>query len=173
MKVNEDALRETEDSVGQRYRFWLLDNGHRHDAVEAILAERGYDPHLAHVSLGALERWLARPDWETLLDSYARCVRIARDQQATRAIQKGLLCEPAEVALYEAYARVAPAVIATPSVDTFLGALLELKPAIARFFDEVLVMDQDQAVRNNRLALMQAIRSLADGIVDLTVMEGF
>jgi glycyl-tRNA synthetase len=171
--VTEEALRAALDYVVQRYRYWLLDSGHRYDAVDAILAERGYDPYLAQSSLQVLEQWLARPDWQELLDSYARCVRISRDQASLLAVQKGLLREPAEVALYQAYVGVAPAVKAAPGVDTFLGAMVELKPAITRFFDQVLVMDQDLAVRHNRLGLMQAIRGLADGIVDLTVMEGF
>jgi glycyl-tRNA synthetase beta subunit len=46
-------------------------------------------------------------------------------------------------------------------------------PAITTFFIDVLVMDEDMAVRNNRLALLQHIASLPKGIVDLSYLEGF
>ena len=50
-----------------------------------------------------------------------------------------------------------------------LHALVSFKPAIERFFTDVLVMAEDPAVRRNRLGLLQSIRELADGIVDLAM----
>jgi glycyl-tRNA synthetase beta subunit len=44
---------------------------------------------------------------------------------------------------------------------------------INTFFDEVLVMTEDKALRENRLALLQHIAGLTEGIVDLTKVEGF
>jgi glycyl-tRNA synthetase len=46
-------------------------------------------------------------------------------------------------------------------------------PAINRFFDDVLVMAEDRALRENRLALLQRIAALTSGIADLQVLEGF
>ena len=60
-----------------------------------------------------------------------------------------------------------------PSVEALFVALETMMPAIRRFFDDVLVMDKDPVLKQNRLALLQAIGSLTEGIVDLTVMEGF
>lgn len=171
--VSEEALRQVYDYILQRYRNWLLDAGHRYDVVDAVLAERGYDPALAYQTLLALEAWVARPDWGELLDSYARCVRITRSDPYVHAVDHTLLREPAEVALYERYEAVAPRVQAQPSIETLMEALVELKPYISRFFEDVLVMTEDEALRNNRLGLLQAISRLADGIADLTVMEGF
>jgi glycyl-tRNA synthetase beta chain len=48
-----------------------------------------------------------------------------------------------------------------------------LRPAISRFFDDVLVMDEDTAVRENRLALLQQIANLTTGLADLSELEGF
>jgi len=59
------------------------------------------------------------------------------------------------------------------TVDALFEALVRLRPAITAFFDQVLVMAEDPAVRNNRLGLLQAIGALSEGIVDLTQMEGF
>jgi glycyl-tRNA synthetase beta subunit len=46
-------------------------------------------------------------------------------------------------------------------------------PEITQFFDDVLVMDKDDKVKNNRLALLQRIAVLADGVADLSALEGF
>jgi glycyl-tRNA synthetase len=46
-------------------------------------------------------------------------------------------------------------------------------PAINEFFDKVLVMAEAKSVKENRLGLLQRIASLADGIADLSKLEGF
>ena len=55
----------------------------------------------------------------------------------------------------------------------FIAGLRRLEPAITRFFEAVLVMDEDLTVRANRLALLQHIADLARGIADLSELEGF
>jgi glycyl-tRNA synthetase beta subunit len=46
-------------------------------------------------------------------------------------------------------------------------------PAVDKFFDEVLVMDEDKTARENRLGLLQRIAALADGVADMSKLEGF
>jgi glycyl-tRNA synthetase beta subunit len=58
-------------------------------------------------------------------------------------------------------------------VDEFFGALLPMIPAISGFFDSVLVMAEDAAVRANRLGLLQRIAGLARGVADFSKLEGF
>ena len=58
-------------------------------------------------------------------------------------------------------------------MDDFLTAFLPMIPAVNVFFDQVLVMAEDPKLRENRLGLLQRIVSLAEGIVDLSKMEGF
>ena len=60
-----------------------------------------------------------------------------------------------------------------PTVDDFLGGFLPMIPAINAFFDKVLVMAEDRAVRENRLGLLQKIAALPHGIADLSRLEGF
>ncbi len=59
------------------------------------------------------------------------------------------------------------------SVDELLTVVEKLIPSINTFFDKVLVMADDPAVRANRLALLQRVAALADGIADLGKLEGF
>jgi glycyl-tRNA synthetase beta subunit len=54
-----------------------------------------------------------------------------------------------------------------------VAALRGQVPAITTIFIDVLVMDEDMALRNNRLALLQHIASLPKGLADLSYLEGF
>ena len=59
------------------------------------------------------------------------------------------------------------------TVPAFVSALSDAEPAITSFFDGVLVMDDDEAIRQNRVALVQRVVALADGLADLSFLEGF
>jgi glycyl-tRNA synthetase beta subunit len=86
-------------------------------------------------------------------------------------VNESLLTEPAERGLYDAFQ--SSAVHRPSSVDEFLTTVVTLIPAINTFFDKVLVMAEARSVKENRLGLLQRIASLADGIVDLSKLEGF
>jgi glycyl-tRNA synthetase len=167
------VLNEVYDYVLRRYRGYLLDRGYRYDLVDAVLNERGYDLYLAYETLNALTKWGAREDWQALLDSYARCVRITRDQASVHPIQPDRFVEPAALSLYDAYSKARREVQEAQTLDSLMMAIEQLKPAITRFFEDVLVMDKEPTLRNNRLALLKGIGALAEGIVDLSVVEGF
>ena len=173
VKVDEGLLAEVLAFVTRRYRGYLLDEGFRYDMVDAVLKEQAHDPHLAFETLQGFIPWTEREDWQELLDTYARCVRITRSEDAAHAVHREGMIEPDTMALYQAYRQAAERLDKRRTVDEFFGALEELKPHIERFFDQVLVMTEDETLRGNRLGLLQAIGSLAEGTVDLTVMEGF
>jgi glycyl-tRNA synthetase len=59
------------------------------------------------------------------------------------------------------------------SPDIFLNALMPMIPVINRFFDDVLVMAEDEKIRHNRLGLVQRIAALAQGVADMSRLEGF
>jgi glycyl-tRNA synthetase len=159
--------------IAGRQRAQLLDSGFRHDCVDAVLAEQAHNPWRAQQAAAQLARWTARPDWPPTLAAYARCVRITRDQKETFALDPAQLAEPAEQALYVAYQTAAADLPPAPTVDEFFGALLPMIPAISGFFDSVLVMAEDAAVRANRLGLLQRIAGLARGVADFSKLEGF
>ncbi len=60
-----------------------------------------------------------------------------------------------------------------PSVEILGTALRDLEDPINRFFTDVLVMAEDPAIRQARLALVQRIAALPDGIADLSQLQGF
>jgi glycyl-tRNA synthetase len=174
--VSPDALDEALDFVVERLRGYLRDEGFRYDVVDAVLAARGDDPYRAYRAAKQLSQWVERDDWETILDNYARCVRITRDYEEAFTLHPERFVEPAEEALYEAYQEARAQITPASTVDQFFTAFLPLVDVIDYYFAResgVLVMAEDEAVRKNRLAQLQQIAALADGIVDLSRMEGF
>jgi glycyl-tRNA synthetase len=154
-----------------RLRGQLMDQGFRYDVVDAVLAELAHNPARALAAVKQLSAWVQRADWSQILPAYARCVRITRDQKEQYSVNSDQLAEPAERAPYQAYQAASAKPIG--SVDEFLNAIVPMIPAIDRFFDDVLVMADDPAVRANRLGLLQQIAGLARGIADLSRLEGF
>jgi glycyl-tRNA synthetase len=171
--VAEESLSDALDFVVGRLRVTLRETGHRYDVVDAVLAERGHDPYLATQTVADLDAWVARDDWMEVLNAYARCVRIVRDQPQIYALDLAAFVEEASRTLYAAYEQVAARVSTQSSPTALLTAFRPAIPAINRFFDDVLVMAEDRVLRENRLALLQRIAALSAGIVDLRLLEGF
>lgn len=157
----------------ERLRNFLLEQGYRYDVIDAILAVQGDNPAAAEKAIQELSQWVSRPDWHTILPAYARCVRITREFKEQFSVDETYFREPAERALYETLLQVKNAPRRKGSVDDFLNAFLPLIPPINRFFDDVLVMCEDQNLRQNRLGLLQRIVAMAEGVVDLSRLEGF
>jgi glycyl-tRNA synthetase len=169
----EAVLNDVHAFIVGRLRALLLDQGYRHDLVDAALAEQGDAPYRARVAVQALTRWAARPDWNDILSNYARCVRITREYTEPFPLDVTRDPEPMMHALHDAYQDCAAQVSLHSSVDKFFSAFAPLVPTVAKFFEDVLVMAEDRAARETRLALLQRIAALPKGIVDLSKVEGF
>ncbi|NLE43504.1 MAG: glycine--tRNA ligase subunit beta [Chloroflexi bacterium] len=170
------ALTAALDFVVERLRGHLRDLGHRYDIVEAVLSARGDDPYRALQAVVQLAGWLERSDWSRILDNYARCVRITRDLENRLPLDPGGFVQPAELTLHTAYTQARDQVRPDSSVDEFFAAFTPLVDIIDQYFARdsgVMVMAEEQALRENRLAQLQHIAALADGIVDLSRLEGF
>jgi glycyl-tRNA synthetase len=176
VEVSAEALEEAQAFVVGRLRVLLRDQGYPYDIVEAVLNARGDDPYRAQMAVEQLSEWVEREDWPVVLDNYARCVRITRGFEETFALDPDRFVQPAEEALYEAYLEANALVTPESTVEAFLTAFLPMVEVIDHFFAResgVLVMAEDEALRENRLALLQHVAALADGIVDLSQLEGF
>ncbi|MFV1950067.1 MAG: glycine--tRNA ligase subunit beta [Anaerolineales bacterium] len=159
--------------INDRLHHFLRDAGFPHDVVDAVVSAQGKDPAGAYKAVGVLSEWVKKKDWEVTLDSFARCVRITRDLEKTHSVTKDLLKEKAEKDLYKALEKASSAEIKAGDLDAFFKIFTPLIPFITGFFDNVLVMHEDQSVRENRLGLLQSITRLAEGTLDLTRLEGF
>jgi glycyl-tRNA synthetase len=100
-------------------------------------------------------------------------VRITRDQKRLYSVDPKGFIEEAEKALFTALEGAEHRTRLPGSVDDFLTAIIPMLPAINDFFDKVLVMTEEKTIRANRLGLLQRIAALADGVADLSKLEGF
>lgn len=170
--VSDEVKTQVLEFLTGRMRVLLTEAGFRYDVVEAVLTAQAQNPAACAQAVKTLSDWVNRPNWTPLLDGYARCVRILRSAKGGQAAQldETKLLEPAEKALRQALAAVpsAPA-----SLDEFLQTVESLLPAITAFFDQVLVMAEDETLRQNRLALVGQISNLSYGLADLSKLEGF
>ncbi|MBW6466092.1 MAG: glycine--tRNA ligase subunit beta [Brevefilum sp.] len=171
--VSQDKLAACLDFIQGRLRVMLLDKGYPYDVVDAVLAEKGSDPYAALLGVKALSGWVTRADWREILPAFSRCVRIVRDQDQTFSVDQDRFETESEVMLFTAVKQAEAEKGEDDTIDAFLNALLPLVPVINGFFDEVLVMAEDEPTRHNRLALIQRIAAMADGVADLSLLEGF
>jgi glycyl-tRNA synthetase len=164
------------DFVKRRLEGVLRERGLRYDVVQAALAERGDNPYRCLRAAEGLQRWVERNDWERTLVAYARCKRIVRPiiyQVRSYHVDPDALDEQASRDLWAAYRRATENLEPDRDVDAVLGALQALTDPINAFFEAVLVMAEDEAVRRNRLALVYAVAAIPDGVVDLSQVMGF
>ncbi|MEO0561543.1 MAG: glycine--tRNA ligase subunit beta [Chloroflexota bacterium] len=161
------------DFIRGRLEVWLLDQDWAHDVVQAVLAEQAHNPTRTLTGIKELSEWVKRDDWENILDGFARCVRITRSLDTVYGVDESVFVEDAEQALYAAYTEAAAKVTDEANVNAFLNAFEPMLPAVTQFFDDVLVMAEDEAVKHNRLGLLQAISGLAAGRADLSQLSGF
>ena len=156
-----------------RLKVLLNEQGYRYDVVDAVLAVQADNPAGALRSVRQLMTWVERQDWMTILDAYARCVRIVRSVgNGQFVVNPERFEEPAEEDLYAAIQKQFPQ-DQISTFDELFNAFLPLIPVINLFFDKVLVMSTDPAVKENRLGMLQQIAGLAASLADLSKLEGF
>ena len=168
-----DALDNCLAFITRRQQQLLIDEGHPYDVVVAVLEEQGNDPVRVKRGVAELERWIAEAGWAMTLQAYARCARITRDLTEHYEFEEQRAEEASTRALYEALTRAEDADRFPGSVDDFIKSFVPIIPAIDRFFEQVMVMTEDEALRKNRLALLQRVVRLASGVADFSRLEGF
>jgi glycyl-tRNA synthetase len=173
VEMSSKSLEDCLTFIVERLRNAMLEEGHRYDVVEAILADQGSNPASAVRGVKSLGKWVKRSDWNAILPAYARCVRITRDQDDRFQVDERSLVQAEERALYTALVQAESIVRQPGAVDDFFEAFLPMIPAINRFFDEVLVMTEEKHLQENRLGLLQRIARLTGGVADLSKLEGF
>jgi glycyl-tRNA synthetase beta chain len=139
--------------------------------VEYVRAARASNvPDLGGVARRAEELYREResPEFEGVYTAYDRAHSLAGKAQEAAAPQldRGLLVEDAEKELAETLAKVA--IDGNGDIKAALESGAELAPAMERFFDEVLVMAEDEAVRANRLRLLLDVRDTLGALGDFS-----
>jgi len=105
------------------------------------------------------------------VQALTRAGNLAKGAVPVAAVDTGLFTAEAEAELYAAYTHAKEAVDGARAARDY-GAVLKAVSGLAepvnKFFDAVMVMDKDEKIRNNRLALLKAIIALTDGFADVS-----
>jgi len=168
-----DARTELENFIYERLRGYLRDAGYSSNQVEAVLCQRPARLDLVPAQAAAVRAFGELPEAETLAAANKRIVNILRKSgsEAAVAVDRARLADGAEHDLYLAFQKLEPVVVDRCSTGDFAGALLALasaKPAVDRFFDDVLVMADDPAIRANRLALLRGVAQTMNRVADIS-----
>ena len=169
------------DYIMERLRAYYLEEGLSGsittEMFDAVLANQPGSPLDFDARIRALKEFLVLPDAPGLAAANKRIANILRktDGGDSGAVSAELLTEPAEKELFEqvlAMERVTAPLISRREYASALSKLAGLRPAVDAFFAAVMVMAEDQAVRDNRLALLARLRKLFLHIADLSRLPG-
>jgi glycyl-tRNA synthetase len=162
VEVPESALAAAREFAVRRYEQQLLDAGHDHRVVSAVLPLAD-SPVVADETLAELERRAGDAEFAGLVAVLQRVRRIV-PADVTAGYDAAVLTEPVELALVDVVGKVAVEV--TSSLAEFADSAAALVGPVNAFFDGVMVMADDPTVRAARLGLLATIRDMADGILD-------
>ncbi len=161
----------------ERLKPYLRERGFLPDEIDAVLSQNPTRFDQVLPRLMALQKFRELPEAEALAAANKRIRNILRQAEGTPAIEvnEALLVEPAEQALAAAVRRlrgeVAP-LIARGDYTAALKQLAALRPTVDAFFDEVMVMAEDPALRANRLALLNGLSGLFLQVADISRLQG-
>jgi glycyl-tRNA synthetase beta chain len=178
LKVSSDLL----SFFADRLKVQLRDQGARHDLVDAVFALEGQDDLLMIVRrVEALGKFLDTDDGKNLLAGTKRASNILaieekKDKRTFDGAPNPALHSLAEEkALAKAIDQLKTEASAAVAKEDFAGAMsasARLRPAVDAFFDKVKVNDDDPKVRENRLKLLNEIRSATRAVADFSKIEG-
>jgi len=154
-----------------RYQNVLLDREVPFDVTEAVLSISFDDLVDLQGRIDALKKAREWDDFESIVIAFKRAMNILRGSPTGREIGPSLFAEPAEQNLYRAFVEAKEKMDPLLNERDYASALLEMtqmKKPIDEFFDGVMVMVEDEKIRNNRLALLDGIGKLFLRIADFS-----
>ena len=175
----EAIARDIYDYAFERLRAYYLESGQgiTSEMFDAVLERRPAAPLDFDARLRALGEFLTLPDAAALAGANKRIANILRKagDGVGRTVRTDLLDAGAERTLADAIAGVGPEVAALVSAHEYaraLSTLSRLRPAVDAFFNDVMVMAEDPAVRANRLSLLASLQRLFLEVADLSRLPG-
>ena len=167
-----DPVGDVQAFVFDRLRGLLRDRGYAQDAVEAVVAQAPDRLDDIIERLEAVKAFAALPEAASLAAANKRITNILKKNEGAHGeVQPKLLAEPAEQKLYGAMTDTRYAVdqaFAKGDFSSTLKVLAALRDDVDAFFNDVMVMAEDAALRSNRLALLQALHAMMNRVADIS-----
>jgi len=173
MPAVKPAAASLEQFIYERLRGVLRDQGYTANQIAAVVDANPAELHLVPARLDAVRAFEALPEAAALAAANKRIVNILKKSgaEAAATVDPSLLADGAERDLHDAFASLGPAVESFCIAADYANALQVLasaKPAVDRFFDDVMVMVDDAALRANRLALLGGVARTMNRVADIS-----
>ena len=160
-----------------RFRNWYTDQGISIDVFQSVMALKPQRPLDFHERILAVQHFSKLQQAQSLSAANKRVSNLLSKldgELADSVIDASLLVEPAEKDLYRALTHKKGEV--GPLFDQGLykdglQQLASLRESVDRFFDSVLVMSEEKSLRDNRVALLQQLRSLFLRVADISYLH--
>lgn len=158
----------------QRLRNLLMDQGIRYDVIDAVFADKRNDDV---VDLAArckvLAAYVEAGNAEPLVQVSVRVSNLCKKIEKEVAISGALFKDESENKLHEVIAAVSKEIIPEIVLYDYAAVLKAGEKVIEpvnTFFDNVMVMDEDENVKNNRLAMLEEVRGIVNAVGDLSLL---
>lgn len=158
----------------QRLRNLLMDQGIRYDVIDAVFADKRNDDMVdLAVRCKALAAYVEAGDAEPLVQVSVRVSNLCKKIEKEVAISGALFKDESENKLHEVVAAVSKEIIPEIVLYDYAAVLKAGEKVIEpvnTFFDNVMVMDEDENVKNNRLAMLEEVRGIVNAVGDLSLL---
>jgi glycyl-tRNA synthetase beta chain len=167
-----DSTPEVTEFMLDRLRGLLRERGYAQGAIEAVVAQNPDRLDNIIERLDAVKAFADLPEAESLAAANKRITNILKKTEVGAAkVSKELLKEQAEENLYTAMTELKPKVDAAFANGDFTGTLKTLahiRDNVDAFFNDVMVMAEDEQLRNNRLALLSDLHGMMNRVADIS-----
>lgn len=158
----------------QRLRNLLMDQGIRYDVIDAVFADKRNDDMVdLAVRCKALAAYVEAGNAEPLVQVSVRVSNLCKKIEKEVAISGALFKDESENKLHEVVAAVSKEIIPEIVLYDYAAVLKAGEKVIEpvnTFFDKVMVMDEDENVKNNRLAMLEEVRGIVNAVGDLSLL---
>ena len=160
------------DFIKLRFRNLLLEQKVRYDVIDAVLAdERNNDLYDLYLRAQALNEYVNGEKAADMIQAATRVNNLSSKAETVVPVKESLFKEKAEKELYAVVKKLDTEIIPLTVRYDYAGALnilSELNAPVNKFFDDVMVMDKEEAVKNNRLSLLCLVKDLVNCVGDLS-----
>ena len=167
-----DPIADAQNFIYDRLRGQLRERGYAQDAIEAVVAPLPDRLDDIIERLDAVKAFAALPEAQSLAAANKRITNILKKNEGVQGeVQSALLTEAAEQRLFGAMTETRTLVdkaFASGDFTATLKALASLRDDVDAFFNDVMVMAEDAALRANRLALLQSLHAMMNRVADIS-----
>ena len=157
--------------VKARVQKLLLEKLDRYDIVEAAINGSNFDITNMMESAFVIDGHKLHEPFKPAIENVSRSINLVKKAADIAEINPALFEEDTEQALYDAVISLQNQWTYKPCEEKFRAIVHTLAPAIEAFFDNVMVMAEDLAVRDNRIALLSEVVALTSVMADFSLIN--